>query len=137
MFLVLIVVEVMNKQRMVIMDEMDLSNFLVLGMEKLEDDKMMNPHGIFTLLSTFTIHIIMMWRNNTTISKLFNISKTRWPYSINFLTRPTNLTCCSITKKNPSNILLLIHAKMNKNFFIFLKHITFWLVSKFDFLVCG
>jgi hypothetical protein len=60
MFLVLIVVEVMNKQRMVIMDEMDLSNFLVLGMEKLEDDKMMNPHGIFTLLSTFTIHIIMM-----------------------------------------------------------------------------
>jgi hypothetical protein len=60
MFLILIVVEVMNKQRMVIILKIDVSNFLVLGMEKLEDDKMMNPHGLLTLLSTFTIHIILM-----------------------------------------------------------------------------
>ncbi len=99
MFLILIVVEVMNKQRMVIMDKIDVSNFLVLGMEKLEDDKMMNPHGLYTLLFTFIIHIILMWRNKTTISKLFNISNTRWSYSINFLTKPSNLTSCSIAKK--------------------------------------
>ena len=49
MFLILIVVEVTNKQRMVIMDKIDVSNFLVLGIEKLEDDRMMNPHGLFTL----------------------------------------------------------------------------------------
>ncbi len=121
MFPIPIVVEVMNKQRMVIMGKIDVSNFLVLGMEKLEDDKMMNPHGLFTLLSTFTIHIILMWRNNTTISKLFNILNTWWPYSINFLTRPTNLTSFSITKKNSSNILPLIHAKMNKYLFDFLE----------------
>jgi hypothetical protein len=60
MFLILIVVEEMNKQNMVIMDKIDVLNFLVLGMEKLEDEKMMNPHGLFTLLSTFTIHIILM-----------------------------------------------------------------------------
>ncbi len=84
---------------MVVMDKIDVSNFLVLGMEKLEDDKMMNPHGLFSLLFTFTIHIILMWRNNTTISELFNISNTWWPYSINFITKPTNLTSCSITKK--------------------------------------
>jgi hypothetical protein len=59
-FLILIGVEMMNKQRMVVMDKIDVSNFLVLGMEKLEDDKMMSPHGLFTLLSTFTIHIILM-----------------------------------------------------------------------------
>jgi hypothetical protein len=45
---------------MVIMDKIDVSNFLVLGMEKSEDDKMMNPHGLFMLLSTLTIHIILM-----------------------------------------------------------------------------
>ncbi len=71
MFLILILVEVTNKQRMVIMDKIDILNFLVLGMEKLEDDKMMNPHVLFMLLSTFTIHKILMLRNNTTISKLF------------------------------------------------------------------
>ncbi len=60
MFLILIVVEVTNKQRMVIMDKIDVSNFLIFGMEKLEDDKMMNPHGLFMLLSTFTIHIILI-----------------------------------------------------------------------------
>ncbi len=53
-FLILIAVEVMNKQRMVVMDKIDVSNFLVLEMEKLEDDKMKNPHGLFTLLWTFT-----------------------------------------------------------------------------------
>ena len=40
---------VTDKQGMVIMDKIDVSNFLVLGMEKMEDDKMMNPHGLFTL----------------------------------------------------------------------------------------
>jgi hypothetical protein len=60
MFLILIVVEVTNKQRMVIMDKMDVLNVLVLGMEKLEDDKMMNTHCLFTLLSTVTVHIILM-----------------------------------------------------------------------------
>jgi hypothetical protein len=60
MFLILVVVEATNKQRIIIMDEMDLSNVLVLGMEKLEDDKMMNIHCLFTLLSTVTIHIILM-----------------------------------------------------------------------------
>ncbi len=59
-FLILIVVEVTNKQRMVVMDKIDVSNFLVLGMEKLKDNKMMNPHGLFSLLSTFTIHIILV-----------------------------------------------------------------------------
>jgi hypothetical protein len=60
MFLILILVEVMNKQRMVIMNNMDLPNVLVCGMEKLEDDKMMNPHCLFTLLSIVIIHIILM-----------------------------------------------------------------------------
>jgi hypothetical protein len=121
MFLIFIVVEVMIKQRLVIMDKIDLLNLFVLGMEKLEDDIMINPHCIFTLLSTVAIHIILMWRNNTTISKLFNISNTRWPYSINFLTRPTNLISCFITKKNPNNILTLIHAKNESVFFDFLE----------------
>jgi hypothetical protein len=60
MFLILIVVEVTNKQRMVIMDKIDLLNLLVLGMEKLEDDKMMNPQCLFKLLSTVAIHIMLM-----------------------------------------------------------------------------
>jgi hypothetical protein len=60
MFLILIVVEAPNKQRMVIMNNIDLSNLLVLGMEKLEDDKMMNPHCLFTLLSTVAIHIMLI-----------------------------------------------------------------------------
>jgi hypothetical protein len=59
-FLILIAIEVTYKQRMVVMDKIDVSNFLVLGMEKLDDDKMMNPHGLFTLLSTLIIHIILM-----------------------------------------------------------------------------
>ncbi len=121
MFLILTMVEVTNKQRMVIMDKMDLLNLFVLGMEKLEDDKMMNPHCLFTLCSTVAIHIILMWQNNITISKLFNILNTRWPYSINFLTKPTNLISCFITKIIPSNILTLIHAKMNQYFLVFLK----------------
>ncbi len=57
MFLILIMVEVTNKQLMVIMNKMDLLILFVLGMEKLEDDKMMNPHCFFTLLSTVAIHI--------------------------------------------------------------------------------
>ncbi len=137
MFLILIMVEVKNKQWMVIMDKMDLLNLFVLGMEKLEDDKMMNPHCFFMLLSTVAIHIILMWRNYISIRKLFTTSNTGWLYSINFLTRPTNLIACFITKKNPSNIFTLVHAKMNQIFLIFLKHITFWPVSKLDFLVCG
>jgi hypothetical protein len=60
MFLILMVVEVTNKQRMVIMNKMDLLFLLVLGMEKLEDDEMMNPHCLFTLLSTVAIHIMLM-----------------------------------------------------------------------------
>ncbi len=98
MFLIFIMVEVTNKQWMFIMYLMDLFNSFVLGMDKVEDDKMMNPHCFFMLLSTVAIHIILMWRNNTTISKLFNISNTGCPYSINFLTRPTNLIACFITK---------------------------------------
>ncbi len=137
MFLILIVVRVTNKQWMVIMDKMDLLNFFVLGMEKLEDDKMMNPHCFFMLLSTVTNYIVLMWKNYTTISKLRNVLNTWYPYSINFGIRPTNLISCFITKKNPGNIFTLIYSKMNQNFVIFLKHITFWLVTKFDFLVCG
>jgi hypothetical protein len=60
MFLILIVAEVTNKQRMVIMNKMDLLNLLVLGMEKLEDDKMMNPHCLLMLFSTVAIHIMLM-----------------------------------------------------------------------------
>jgi hypothetical protein len=59
MFLIHIVVEVTNKQCMIIMEKMDLLYFL-LGVEKLEDDKMMNPHCFFILLSTVAIHIILM-----------------------------------------------------------------------------
>jgi hypothetical protein len=45
MFLILIMVEMTNKQLwMVIMDKMDPLNLFVLGMEKLEDEKMINPH---------------------------------------------------------------------------------------------
>ncbi len=121
MLLILIVVEVTNKHWMVIMDIMDLLNLVVLGMEKLEDDKKMNPHCFFVLLSTVAIHIILMWRNNTTISNLFNISNNWCPYSINFLTKPTNLIACFITKNFPGNISTLIHAKMNQFFFDFLE----------------
>ncbi len=60
MFLFLVLVEVTNKQRMVIMNKMDVWNLFVLGMEKLEDDEMMNPHCLFLLLSTVAIHIILM-----------------------------------------------------------------------------
>jgi hypothetical protein len=72
-----------DKQGMIIMDEIDLHNIFRLGMEKLEYDKVMNPHRLFI------IHIIMMERNNTTICKLLNITNTRRPNSINLLTRPT------------------------------------------------
>ncbi len=54
MFLKLGVGAVTDKQGMVIMDEIDLHNIFVLGMEKLEYDKVMNPHCLFT------IHIL--WR---------------------------------------------------------------------------
>jgi hypothetical protein len=67
MFLILIVGAVMDKQGMVIMDEMDLLNIFVLGMEKLEYDEVMNPHCLFTFLSNVAIHKIVMQRNNTTI----------------------------------------------------------------------
>jgi hypothetical protein len=60
MFLILIMVEATNKQRMVIMNKMDLLNLLVLGMEKLEDDEMMNPHCLFMLPSSVAIHIMLM-----------------------------------------------------------------------------
>ena len=56
MFLKLVVGAVMDKQGMVIMDEIDLHNIFVLGMEKFEYDKVMNPHRLFT------IHIIVMGR---------------------------------------------------------------------------
>jgi hypothetical protein len=59
-FLFLIVVEVMNKQRMVIMNKIYMSNLFELGMEKLEDDKVVNPHCLFLLISTVVIHIILM-----------------------------------------------------------------------------
>ncbi len=111
MFPVLIVVEVTNKQWMVIMDKKQLLILFVLGMEKLEDDKMMNPHCFFMLLSTVAIHIILMRSNNNTISKLFNISSTQCPYSINFLTRPTNLIACFITKTIPGNIFMWFMQK--------------------------
>ncbi len=62
---------VMDKQGMVIMDKIDLPNIFVLGMEKLEYEKVMNPHHLFT------IHIIVMGINNTTICKLLNITDTR------------------------------------------------------------
>jgi hypothetical protein len=69
-------VEVTNKQRMVIMNKIDISNLFELGMEKLEDDKVVNAHCLFLLISTVAIHIILMWRNNTTISQLFKIPYT-------------------------------------------------------------
>ncbi len=137
MFLILIVVEVMNKQRMITMDKMDLSNILVLWMEKLEDDKMMNPHCLFTLLSTVTIHIILLWRNNTTISELFNILNTWWPYSINFLTKPTNLTSCFITKKTQATSSHWFMQKWISIFWFSWNISLLWLVSKLDLLVCG
>ncbi len=56
MFLKLVVGAVTDKQGMVIMDEIDLHNIFVLGMERLEYDKVMNPHRLFT------IHIIVMGR---------------------------------------------------------------------------
>jgi hypothetical protein len=49
MFLKLGVGAVTDKQGMVIMDEIDLHNIFVLGMEKLEYDKVMNPHCLFTI----------------------------------------------------------------------------------------
>ena len=110
MFLKLVVGAVMDKQGMVIMDEIDLPNIFVLGMEKLEYDKVMNPHR------HFTVHIIVMGRNNTTICKLLNITNTCCPNSINLLTRPTYLIAWFVTKEFPSNIFTLSHAKMNKNF---------------------
>jgi hypothetical protein len=85
MFLKLVMGAVTDKQGMVIMEKIDLHNIFVLGMEKLEYDKVMNPHCLFT------IHIIVMGRNNTTICKLLNITNTRHPNSINLLTRPTYL----------------------------------------------
>ncbi len=125
MFLILIVVEVTNKQWMVITGKMDLLNLFILGMEKLEDDKMMNPHCFFTLLSTVVaIHIILMWRDDTTISKLFNISNTQCPYSINFLTRPTNLISCFITKKS-EQYLHVDSWKNESEFFDFLETYQF------------
>ncbi len=60
MFLFIIVVEVTNKQRMVIMNKMDVWNLFVLCMEKLKDDNMMNSHCPFSLFSTVAIHIILM-----------------------------------------------------------------------------
>ncbi len=48
------------------MDKMDLLNLFVLGMEKLEDDKMMNPHCLFMLLSIVAIHIILTPRTLAT-----------------------------------------------------------------------
>jgi hypothetical protein len=124
MFLKLIVGAVTDKQGMVIMGEIDLQNIFVLGMEKLEYDKVMNPHRLFT------IHIIVMGRNNTTFCKLLNITNTRRPNSINLLTRPTYLIAWFVTKEFLSHIFTLSHAKMNKNFLIFLKEIAFGLVSK-------
>jgi hypothetical protein len=85
MFLKPFVGAVTDKQGMVIMDEVDLHNIFVLGMEKLEYDKVMNPYPLFT------IHIIVMGRNNTAICKLLNIMNTRRPNFINLLTRPTYL----------------------------------------------
>jgi hypothetical protein len=76
MFLILLVGAVTDKQGMVIMDEMDLLNIFVLGMEKLEYDEVMNPHCLFTFLSNVAIHIIVMRRNNTTICKLLNVTNT-------------------------------------------------------------
>ncbi len=131
MFLKLVMGAVTDKQGMVIMEKIDLHNIFVLGMEKLEYDKVMNPHCLFT------IHIIVMGRNNTTICKLLNITNTRHPNSINLLTRPTYLIAWFVTKEFPSNIFTLSHAKMNKNLLIFLKEIAFGLVSKLDLLFCG
>ncbi len=129
MFLKLVMGAVTDKQGMVIMDEIVLHNIFVLGMEKLEYDKVMNPHCLFT------IHIIVMGRNNTTICKLLNITNTRCPNSINLLTRPTYLIACFVTKEFPSNIFTLSHAKMNKIFLNFLKEIAFRLVSKLDLIL--
>ncbi len=52
------------------MNKIDISNLFELGMENLEGDKVVNPHCLFLLISTVAIHIILMWRNNTTISQL-------------------------------------------------------------------
>ncbi len=131
MFLKLVVAAVTDKQGMVTMDKIELHNIFVLGMEKLEYDKVMNPHCLFT------IHIIVMGRNNTTICKLLNIANTCRPSSINLLVRPTYLIAWFVTKEFPSNIFTLSHAKMNKIFLIFLKEIAFGLVSKLDLLFCG
>jgi hypothetical protein len=59
-FLFLVVVEVTNKQRMVIMNKIDIFNLFELCMEKLQDDKVVNPHAIFLLISTLASHIILM-----------------------------------------------------------------------------
>jgi hypothetical protein len=85
MSLKLVVGAVTDKQGMVIMDEIDLLNIFVLGMEKLEYDKVMNPHCLFT------IQIIVMGRNNTTICKMLNITNTCHSNFINLLTGPTYL----------------------------------------------
>jgi hypothetical protein len=85
MFLKLVVGAVTDKQGMVIMDKIDLPNIFVLGIEKLDYEEVMNPHCLFT------IHIIVMGRNNTTICKVLNITNTRCSNSINLLTRPTYL----------------------------------------------
>ncbi len=137
MFLILILVEVTNKQWMVIMDKMDLLNLFVLGMEKSEDDKMMNPHCFFTLLSTVAIHRILMWRGNTTISKLF----TYWTLDVHvpsiFLQGQPIWLLVLLPKKNQAISSRWFMQKWISFFLIFLKYITFWLVSILDFVVCG
>jgi hypothetical protein len=53
------VVKVMNKQRMVVMNEIDIANLFELDMEKLKIDKVVNPHcPFFTLIATVGSHKI-------------------------------------------------------------------------------
>ncbi len=53
-------VEVRNKQRMVLMNKIDIGNLLELGMEKLKNDTAVNPHCLFVLIATVGSHIILM-----------------------------------------------------------------------------
>jgi hypothetical protein len=53
------VVEVTNKQRMVIMNKIDIANLFELDMEKLKKDKVVNP-SLFALIATVGSHIILM-----------------------------------------------------------------------------
>jgi hypothetical protein len=54
------VVEVTNKQRMVIMSGIDIANLFELDMEKLKNDKVVNLHCLFALTATVGSHIFLM-----------------------------------------------------------------------------